>query len=71
MRERETGILVIGSGLAGISAALTAVKQGAKVILCEKRPFQGGGVSNTPMMTMAVKDDPDFQDKAFKVHMNY
>jgi fumarate reductase flavoprotein subunit len=71
MREINTELLIMGSGLAGVSAAITAQKQGAKVTLVEKRPFQGGGVSNTPMMTMAVKEDPKYRDKAFTVHMNY
>jgi fumarate reductase flavoprotein subunit len=71
MSEKQADVLVMGSGLAGVSAALTAVRNGAKVILAEKRPFQGGGVSNTPMMTMAVKDDPEYQDAAFKTHMDY
>lgn len=61
----------MGSGLAGLAAAVTAAENGAKVALFEKRPFQGGGVSNTPMMTMAIKNIPEYQDKAFNVHMDY
>lgn len=71
MIEKTADILIVGSGLAGVAAAVTAVEQGASVILAEKRPFQGGGVSNTPMMTMAVKPEEKYRDKAFKVHMNY
>jgi len=71
MTEKTTDVLVVGSGLAGVSAALTAIEQGVNVTLVEKRPFQGGGVSNTPMMTMAVKPEEKYRDKAFKVHMNY
>jgi len=71
MREIKTELAVMGSGLAGLSAALTAAEKGVKVALFEKRPFQGGGVSNTPMMTMAVKNSPEYQDKAFDTHMNY
>jgi fumarate reductase flavoprotein subunit len=72
MKDMETDILVVGSGIAGISAALTAQRRGGvNVTLIEKRPFQGGGVSNTPMMTMAVKDDPAYRDRAFRTHMDY
>jgi fumarate reductase flavoprotein subunit len=71
MKEIKTELAIMGSGLAGLTAAVSAAKQGVKVALFEKRPFQGGGVSNTPMMTMAVKNQPEYQDKAFDVHMNY
>ncbi len=71
MLQVQTDVAVMGSGLAGLSAALTLLEKGVKVAVFEKRPFQGGGVSNTPMMTLAVKNDRDYQDKAFDVHMNY
>jgi fumarate reductase flavoprotein subunit len=42
----ETQVLVVGSGLGGLSAAITAVEEGAKkVILIEKEPFFGGGTN--------------------------
>ncbi|MBP2653588.1 MAG: hypothetical protein H6Q73_1157 [Firmicutes bacterium] len=71
MKEIKTDLIVMGSGLAGLTAAVNAAKKGAKVVLLEKRPFQGGGVSNTPMMTMAVKNKVEYLDKAFNTHMNY
>jgi len=40
--EEEYDIIVVGSGLAGISAALTAQQEGANVLLLEKLPFIGG-----------------------------
>ena len=46
-------------------------KKYVDVAVFEKRPFQGGAVSNTPMCTMAVKNDPVYQDKAFRVHCEY
>ena len=38
----ETDVLVIGGGGAGICAALSAVEQGASVVLCEKMSVLGG-----------------------------
>lgn len=42
----ETQVVVVGSGLGGLSAAMTAMEEGAKkVILIEKEPFYGGGTN--------------------------
>lgn len=71
MSSVKTDVLVMGSGLAGLTAANTAIDHGVSVILVEKRPFQGGGVSNTPMQTLVVRDDPAYQNRAFKIHMDY
>lgn len=38
----ETEVLVCGGGCAGTSAALSAARYGAKVLLIEKAPFAGG-----------------------------
>jgi quinone-modifying oxidoreductase, subunit QmoA len=40
-------ILVIGGGIAGITAALEAAEVGYKVVLVEKEPYLGGRVSRT------------------------
>jgi fumarate reductase flavoprotein subunit len=60
--------VVLGTGGAGMAAAITAAEGGAKVVLLEKRPFPGGA-SNTPVGFGFVKKDIESQDKAFKVHM--
>lgn len=39
----QTDILVIGGGAAGVAAAVTAARQGLKVLLVEKYGFCGGG----------------------------
>jgi len=39
----ETGIVVVGSGIAGLSAAVSARQAGADVILVEKAPLAGRG----------------------------
>src|SRR5512137_2299762 len=45
MKNFETEIVIIGAGGAGLAAAVTASKLGAKVILLEKRHSPGGNSS--------------------------
>ncbi|MFH1049555.1 MAG: FAD-dependent oxidoreductase [bacterium] len=42
---QQTDILVVGAGIAGISAALEAAETGYSVVLLEKRPYIGGRVA--------------------------
>ena len=35
-------IIVVGGGLAGLSAAHTAMERGSRVLLLDKNPFMGG-----------------------------
>lgn len=42
----EAQVVVVGSGLGGLSAAITAIEEGAKkVVLLEKESFYGGGTN--------------------------
>ncbi|MBT8338482.1 MAG: FAD-dependent oxidoreductase [Desulfatitalea sp.] len=68
MEKIKADVAVIGTGAAGMAAAIRAAEGGAKVVIFEKRPFPGGA-SNTPMCVASTKKDPEYQDKAFKVHM--
>lgn len=38
----EADVVIVGSGIAGTSAALAAAQQGVTVLMLEKMPFQGG-----------------------------
>ena len=72
MKIKEVNVAIFGSGLAGLTAGVTLLEKGiTKVAVFEKRPFQGGAVSNTPMCVMAVKNDIVYQDKAFRTHCEF
>jgi len=44
--EHKTDFCVVGGGLAGLSAAVTAARHGAKVVLMQDRPVLGGNASS-------------------------
>jgi fumarate reductase flavoprotein subunit len=73
----ETDIVVIGSGAAGLAAALTAAEEGAKVIVFEKQRAPGG-TSNFIHGIFAVESGMQREqfieysrDQAFKNIMEY
>ncbi len=68
MKQIKADIAVIGTGAAGMTAAIRAAQQSSKVIIFEKRPFPGGA-SNTPMCVASTKKDQAYRDLAFKTHM--
>ncbi len=43
MESRETDVLIVGAGLAGLSAAVAARQTGARVTLLERAPFEERG----------------------------
>ena len=43
--DKETDVIVVGFGGAGAVAAITAYDNGAKVIILEKAPIEGGGLT--------------------------
>jgi fumarate reductase flavoprotein subunit len=73
----EADVVVIGSGAAGMAAALTATEGGAKVIVFEKLRHHGG-TSNFAQGLFAVGSNMQWQryigitcDEAFKTAMDY
>lgn len=44
----KTDLVIMGSGMAGISAADAALARGKKVIVFEKKPYQGGSSFQLP-----------------------
>jgi len=67
LEKVEADAVVIGSGAAGLTAALTLAEGDSKVILLEKYPFIGG-ISKLGMGLSAV--DPHKKDVAFKFLMD-
>jgi alkyl hydroperoxide reductase subunit AhpF len=56
--EAEADIIVCGGGLAGVCAAVSAARHGAKVILVQDRPMLGGNASSEMRMgIVGVKED--------------
>ena len=41
-----TDVLVAGGGMSGVACALSAARNGARVILCQDRPVLGGNASS-------------------------
>ena len=50
----ETDVLVVGSGPAGLSAALAAARMGAKTMLVERYGFFGGNITQAMQQSIAV-----------------
>ena len=76
MERRKTDIVVIGSGGAGMAAAVAAAEKGAKVTVLEKRKSIGG-ISITGMGIFAVesrlqkmKNHPLTKNEAFRFFMD-
>jgi len=55
----DTGVLVIGGGGAGLSAAITAAEGGAKVTLIEKQDLLGGNTILSAGIVYAALDEAD------------
>lgn len=46
MKEKKVNVAIYGSGIAGLTAAVTLLEHGVRdVCVFEKRPFQGGAIS--------------------------
>ena len=67
----KTDLVIMGSGMAGISAADAALARGKKVMVFEKKPYQGGAVSNCPIAYLSIRNDKDFQNTAFHLLYEY
>ena len=48
----NTDVVVIGAGMAGISAAVSAARNGSKVVLVQDRPVLGGNASSEMRVTV-------------------
>lgn len=62
MTELECDVLVIGSGAAGMSAAITARLEGLDVLIAEKADFYGGSTARSGGMIWAPCNDISVSD---------
>ena len=58
----ECDVLVMGSGTAGLSAAIAAAEDGAKVIVIEKQDIPGGSAVTSAGIVYAPVDEADIPD---------
>lgn len=65
--EDSYDVVVVGSGLSGISAAMAAQDQGAKVLILEKLPYYGG----TSQTTFGLLTYPDHHGEDKEGMANY
>ncbi|MFK3964690.1 sarcosine oxidase subunit alpha [Ensifer adhaerens] len=65
-RYAHCDVLVIGAGVAGLSAALAAAKAGAKVIICDEQPEVGGALRYESGTTIDGKDGWDWAQETAK-----
>ena len=68
-KEKKPDAIIIGSGLAGLTAALTIVDRGGKVVIVEKQAFMGGNSAYASSGINAAKDNSgafDDEDSADK-----
>ncbi|MDW8369593.1 MAG: sarcosine oxidase subunit alpha family protein [Geminicoccaceae bacterium] len=57
-RHAHCDLLVVGGGPAGLAAARAAARAGARVILCDERPFLGGGLAMAGTCAPRIDDSP-------------
>ncbi|MGE6782640.1 sarcosine oxidase subunit alpha [Ensifer adhaerens] len=65
-RYAHCDVLVIGAGVAGLSAALAAARAGAKVIICDEQPEVGGALRYESGTTIDGKDGWDWAQETAK-----
>lgn len=65
----ETQILVAGGGLAGVCAAVSAARNGARVILLQDRPVLGGNASSEVRMHAMGADGGGHRGKALETEV--
>ena len=69
--HRETDVLVIGAGGAGMYAAIAAARAGAKTVLLDKNMVGRGGATIMAQMTVAAalaEEEPDSWQGASEGH---
>src|SRR5512136_2708251 len=58
----QTDLCVVGGGMAGLIAAVSAARHGAKVVLMQDRPVLGGNASSEIRMWICGARGPDAKE---------
>ena len=66
----KTEFCVIGGGMAGINAAITAARQGVKVVLVHERPVFGGNASGEIRMWICGTQDYTYKETGLTEEIN-
>ncbi len=52
LQQLETELVIVGGGVSGVCAAITAARKGVKVVLIQDRPVLGGNASSEVRLWM-------------------
>ncbi len=63
--QLETQVFIAGGGMAGVCAAISAARNGARVVLCHDRPVLGGNASSEIRMHILGADAHGFRGEEF------
>ena len=58
----EAGLIVIGGGMAGVCAAVSAARNGARTVLVQDRPMPGGNASSEIRMWICGSGCAEFAE---------
>lgn len=69
-KKIKTDLCVIGGGMAGINAAITAARLGVKVVLIHERPVFGGNASSEIRMWICGTQDFTYRETGLSEEIN-
>ena len=69
-KKYDCDVLVVGGGIAGISAAVCAAREGASVILCERDGCLGGTATVGLVGPFMSSFDPEGKEQVLKGFMD-
>ncbi|MCD7805891.1 MAG: FAD-dependent oxidoreductase, partial [Lachnospiraceae bacterium] len=70
IKMHEADFCVVGGGLAGFCAALSAARHGSRVVLMQDRPMLGGNASSEIRMWIRGSDGADMRETGIVEELN-